>query len=136
MDEQKAAAIREFQEYLQRQVQLTGATVLAEEFSTDAMMISQATTSTAAQVAKRLGIKHLFCDPGQAERERLGIRTDQREGYWANQIERLNARRILFLCGDDHVVTFPAVLQQRGLQSSVLSEGWGMHLNPTRAGKR
>jgi len=130
VDPQKVAdAIREFQEYLRQQVKITGATVLAEEFSKDAMSKSRATNSTAKQVARELRIEHLFCDPTKAERERFGICSDdQREDYWARRLVPLKADRILFVCGDKHVVTFPAVLERHGLKSRVLSRGWGCNL--------
>ena len=114
--------------------------MLAEEFSADAMAISRATTSTAAQVARELGICHLFCDPGETQRDRLGIRKNDphgnrmRERIWCNGIARWRVRTVLFLCGDEHLVTFPALLRRRGFAARVLSEGWGAHLNGSRAG--
>lgn len=133
MDDQKAAAIIEFQEYLRQQVGVICATVLAEEFSDDAIAKSRATISTAAQVAKELGIKHLFCDPGTAERTRLAIdSSSQRENYWASKLAQQDGEQVLFLCGDDHVASFSTVLRQQGMHACVLSKGWGKHLNPTR----
>ena len=126
-----ATAIREFQGYLRQQIKLMGATVLAEEFSNDAMTKSGATILTAAQVALELRIRHLSCDPGKVHRRRLGIRNNDphgnrlREHVWATRLARLRARAVLFLCGDEHVDTFPTVLMHYGFKSRVLSQGWG-----------
>ena len=132
VDPQKvAAAIRDLQEYLRQQVEVTRATVLAEEFSKDALAKNRATMSSVAQVAQDLGIKHLFCDPGEAERERLGIDTcDKRENHWAARLAPFMGEDILFVCGDKHVATFPEVLKRHGMNSCVLSQGRGRDLIP------
>jgi len=124
-----ADAIHKFKEYLRVLIRETGAAVLAEEFSKQAIIKSQATGSSAEQVAQELGIGHLFCDPGTSEREELSIGTDaQREDYWAARLVPLAAEEIIFVCGDAHVATFPEVLERHGFQCCVASRGWGCNL--------
>ena len=133
IEAEKERAIREFQAYLHDQVQLTSATVLAEEFSEDAMSLSRASISTVEQTARGLGLRHLFCDPGKTERLQLGISTDlQRESYWLERLRPFETEEIIFVCGDDHVSTFSSILAHKGWKHEVLSKGWGKALNPTR----
>ncbi len=133
IEPEKEHAIREFQAYLRTQVRLTSATVLAEEFSEDAMALSSASISTVEEIARGLKLRHLFCDPGKAERLRLGISTDvQRESYWLERLRRFETEKIIFVCGDRHVATFSSILVHKGWKHEVLSKGWGRALNPNR----
>jgi hypothetical protein len=117
-----ADTIHRFQAYLRQQVENTGATVLAEEFSIEANKGDKATT--VGQVARNLEIEHLLCDPTEAERVQQCIcNVDQRETYWATQLAPWAAEEIIFVCGDTHIATFPTVLERQGFKSRVLSEG-------------
>jgi hypothetical protein len=133
VDAEEKKAIRDFQKYLGERTTALGASTLAEEFSEDAMRLGCASVATVQEVARKLGIRHLFCDPGKDERSRLGISSNaQREAYWEEKILPFRKEEIIFVCGDDHVAPFSAVLRQHGWKCDVLSEGWGKPLNPTR----
>ena len=134
MNNKKRVAIRAFQDYLREQIQATGAMLLAEEFSEDALRMSNASTATVKQVADEVCLPHLFCDPGPQERIQLQIvSTVEREGYWLKRLAPFRDCEVLFVCGDDHVSTFQQTLAAEGLASCILSTGWGKSLNPTRA---
>ena len=133
IEPKKETAIREFQRYLHNQVRLTGATMIAEEFSEDAITLSHASMSTVAEVAAELGLRHLFFDPGRAERLRRGISTAiQRECYWLEQLSPFRAEEIIFVCGDSHVTSFSSILAQNEWEHEILSEGWGRNLDLSR----
>jgi hypothetical protein len=130
----KEVAIREFQNYLREQIHTTGAMVLAEEFSDEALRINNVSTTTVKQVADEVCVQHLFCDLGRQERTQLQIVSlEEREDYWLKQLAPFRACEMLFVCGDDHVSTFQKKLTAEGLASCILSTGWGKYLNPTRA---
>jgi hypothetical protein len=110
-------------------IKITGARLLAEEFSDEAAARNKVAISTVGQLAQEMAIDHLYCDPGTAEREQLGTcDVDARENYWARKLLLANADRILFICGDKHIATIPAVLKRHGFQTAVLSKGWGCNL--------
>ena len=50
-----------------------GISVVAEEFSTEACEISDVDASVCHQVASRMQLRHLYCDPISSERAKLGI---------------------------------------------------------------
>lgn len=133
MNPEKNHAITDFQSYLCEQARSLGATLLAEEFSADALQLNSVSISTVGQVAQELGVRHLFCDPGRAERNRLGISThDEREAYWLEQLRPFEEDEIIFVCGDDHISSFPNVLHLANWTCRVLTTGWGRALNPMR----
>ncbi|MDH4250670.1 MAG: hypothetical protein OEV27_05710, partial [Nitrospira sp.] len=134
MNNKKRVAIRAFQDYLREQIQATGAMLLAEEFSDDALRMNNASTATVKQVADEVCLPHLFCDPGRQERAQLQSSSSvRREGYWLEQLAPFQDCAVLFVCGEDHVSTFQQTLAAAGLAFCILSTGWGKCLNPTRA---
>ena len=62
-----------FISYLENMIKEHKASLIAEEFSEEALQKSNATISAAKCVANKLNIKHLFCDPNTKEREIIGI---------------------------------------------------------------
>jgi len=65
-----------FKRYLSSFCQTEAIDLIAEELNEWEIERSKpqgATSSVARDVASRLGIKHLFCDPDEADRKRLGI---------------------------------------------------------------
>ena len=133
MSPEKECAITDFQHYLREQVQFLGATLLAEEFSAGALELNGVSVSTVGQVAQKIGLRHLLCDPGRAERKSFGISTNaEREAYWLQQLRPFKEDEIIFVCGDDHISTFSKVLNSANWSCRVLSTGWGKTLNPMR----
>jgi hypothetical protein len=100
--------------------------MLAEEFSEEALSRSNAMACTVRDAARRLQVSHLLCDPDSQERGRLGVTTDDlREQVWLNRLLAAGAERVLFVCGDDHLDTFPARLRDAGHCAEELSRGHG-----------
>jgi hypothetical protein len=89
------------------------------------------TISLCKEVAKELGITHIFCDPSKAEREALNIPEiddcpitwSPRENEWLN---RLNGARfpILFVCGANHVDSFSKKCDDKGFAVTVIERDW------------
>jgi hypothetical protein len=100
--------------------------LVAEEFSQALVHTNKAEASTVQEVAARSSIDHLFCDPDAPERETRGIATSaQREAQWLERLRGSAHRCILFVCGDDHVISFQQLLSQNGFAAEALSQGWG-----------
>ena len=108
------------------------AKVLAEESNEDVLSKFSATQSVASTVASEIGIKHLFCEPSIAERQRLGITTtgspadfEKREQYWLGRLKRIEEAPILFVLGADHVASFSELAKTSGLPVEVAEEYYG-----------
>lgn len=130
----KVAAIKEFSQYLETMIAEKKISIIAEEFSHDALSMSCATISTAHAVANLVGAVHKFCDPDKREREDHNITTkDQREEFWLQGLVGLFNKNILFLCGDCHLETFQEKLHGHGVPAEILSRGWGANLIPDGA---
>ena len=118
----------EFEEYLAEKCGCLQIDLLAEEFSEEALRGSNSTRSTGRNVANDRGISHRFCDPSKEERENLGIASDdheQRMRLWLECILTTHSKRVLFLCGDNHVQNFSGLLTDAGHRVETLSQGWG-----------
>jgi len=128
----KEKAIAKFQRYVCEKVENLQITLLAEEFSVDAVKGNDVSISTLGEVAEQEGIQHLFCDPGMAERKRLGIShgiesSAEREAYWLEQLDRFRTESVIFVCGDSHVDSFLERLRSSGISSQILSAGGAMN---------
>jgi hypothetical protein len=118
--------IKTFKLYLKNQAADLNVDLLAEEFNEELVAKNSATKSTVRDAANQSGCRHLFCDPNRAERKEKRIDSnDQREMFWLERITASNARRVLFVCGNDHVNTFTEKLRNEGFDVSVLTCGWG-----------
>jgi hypothetical protein len=121
------ATVEQFERYLHEAVLSLRATAIAEELSKRSVEERQGGASVAKQVADRLGLRHLFCDPDRSEREALGISTSRdREELWASRLEPLspNDASIIFLCGAKHSDSFKMTLEHRGLHVRVHCDDW------------
>ena len=118
--------IKQFEDYL---VELTvehGASLIAEEFNEEALDRSIATDCTARDAAQRANRAHLFCEPPSVWRNgRSDALSADREMYWLECLKISNAKRIIFLCGNDHLVTFQRLLVEAGYVAIVESKNWG-----------
>lgn len=125
----KLSAIKVFSEYLEKIAQDFDVTVIAEEFSEESLRINHVPMSTAQIVAKRINLKHLFCDPNREERKALGISNDDdRERIWVERLRDVINETILFICGDRHLVSFKDKLLSEGVAIEIISQGWGAEL--------
>jgi len=124
---------------------------IAEEMSLEALMEKDAAESICKRVADRRRLRHEYCDPDRETRSRLGIPTDsnlikalgqlqgwteaeidrkvreafsQREQYWLERLLELDSWPVLFVCGADHVGTFPEKVKTIGRTVSVLHRDW------------
>lgn len=124
-------AIDEFSIFLQSKATMLRVTVFAEELNEDSLKGSRASKSIVREIAKQLGLKHLFCDPTRAQRKELGIDEDidLRENYWLSRLEDYRAEKnILFVCGSGHLETFRKKLSEKGYEVKVLPEQFGIGL--------
>jgi hypothetical protein len=93
------ATVERFERYLHDAALSLRATAIAEEMSKRSVEERQGGASVAKQVADRLGLRHLFCDPDRNEREALAVSTSRdREDLWASRLESLspNETSIIF----------------------------------------
>jgi len=66
--------LNRFRDFLGETVKKYGIRMLAEEFHREYLRdVYYSSEAIAESVAVSLGVEHRFCDPGSAERERLGI---------------------------------------------------------------
>jgi hypothetical protein len=105
-------------------------TLIAEEFNEDVIKRNHATSVTAKEVAKQLGIDHRFSDPTVQQRKDLGIGKDldRREEFWIRSLKDDLNRDIIFICGADHLDTFHKKLTANGLEVEILPEQFGVGL--------
>lgn len=122
---------------------------VAEEMSVEAVRQGRQPESVCRQVATTLGLPHIYCDPDSKTRETLGIRQEadlhmdvfyerlspdelhkairaehaKRERIWLDQIRRLDAWPVLFVCGAKHVVPFCALVKREGLSCETVAGG-------------
>jgi hypothetical protein len=129
-----AATVERFEQYLQTIAGSLRATVIAEELSQHCVEQRQGGESVAKRVAGRLGLRHLFCDADQDERDAHGISTaPERERFWASRIQPIlpNNTSLIFVCGADHSHSFKTVLEGLDLCARVYCDDWT--LRPDRA---
>ena len=125
----KESAINEFSEYLERRAKELKVAVIAEEFSDEALKINNVPMSTAQMVAQRLGLKHMLCDPNREERKARGIyNDDEREIIWIERLSDAIDETILFICGDSHLESLKDKLMSCGVETEIISQGWGTEL--------
>lgn len=120
------AKLQEFSEYLNHICSKNEITLIAEEFSEEALQKSNALDSVARQVSAKSGVQHLFCDPTTQERQASGILThSQREHFWLDRLALTCHDKIIFICGRDHLQSFIAKLRKAGHDPTILLSGWG-----------
>lgn len=130
---EREKAISDFCHFLEATAKEFRISLMAEEFNEDALEMSLATKSTVQQIAERLGLKHKYCDPTKNTRTQLGLHNDRdlREEYWLSCLnDYVEAERILFVCGAEHLGTFHQKLTLKGLPAMKLPETFGIGLPP------
>ena len=121
-----------FPTFLKRVARKVGATVIAEESSEEVLNKFQSKKSIPCTVASEMDIKHMFCDPSNAERKQLGIKSigkpedfEKREDFWLKKLVTLKGERILFILGADHVQSFLERAKNAGFCVNVAEEYYG-----------
>lgn len=135
MTNAKEKVITKFEKYVTEKVDSLNISVLAEEFSLDAVQLNGVPQSILGELAVTKSLTHLFCDPSIQERKRLDIPKGiegfaEREGYWLEKIKPFRTKSMIFVCGDSHVESFLERLSSSGVSAQILSKGWGKELNP------
>lgn len=145
---------RAFDKYLSDLCISVGVDLIAEELNEEGIARWRANGSVARTVALRLSIKHLFCDPNQQDRERLGLLTERdaaaklgygrtwtsaqdatvtaeaqrtwpdRERFWLQRLRHVQFDRCAFILGAAHVDTFGALLSAAGYCVVVVNREW------------
>ncbi len=142
-----------FQRFLAEACFQYGIQTVAEEMNEQALEEVARKESIPQQVANDLSLKHRFCDPNRAQRAHLGIQTDnqievdrfcdptisqdevarrkreslmRRELYWLDRLRTVPESEwpILFICGADHVKSFPTILEERGVIVEHIADDW------------
>jgi hypothetical protein len=91
--------------------------IVAEEFSDAAKKLWNVRESVLELVAKAKGREHRFCDPTPIEKKKYGIEesdNDKRRQFWLSRIQDCKSRNVLFVCGDEHIEAFTAMLNADG----------------------
>lgn len=126
------------------------AQALAEEMSKDALKLQDRTESSVALLAKRLGLRHVYCDPSEDEQRKMGLRVERnalglarfdgwtqsridegiatehrlREQFWYQRLLDRGAWPYVFVCGSEHVLPFRALLLSKGVSIILVAERW------------
>ncbi len=145
---------RRFRSVVESAIQSIHPCLLAEEDHPD-FLSEYGADSILKSIADSLGsrIGHRFVDPGRAEREELGYRSQRRiseicpswpngyvvaraheiahhfrkrEGFWLQKLEDSLENDILFVCGWGHVESFRGLLTSKGVASSILARAIGI----------
>jgi hypothetical protein len=113
-----------------------------------------AIASNVQRLALGLGIAHVFCDPDSNQRKALGIPSTReikeqlgmgtfldsratslleqeqrkywtiREKYWLDCMDSRLEKKVLFVCGADHVERFEDLAARQGIHVEVLVKNW------------
>jgi hypothetical protein len=141
----------EFADFLLRTIQDGSVVAIAEENNLEALAEHSRDMSVPERIAAELGIPHRHCDPNHQTRAELGIRQEnsirvqyfpkkvsetevlnelntsdrKREEYWLQQLLALNSWPVLFICGANHVDPFLKLIENNGIQTSLIASDWG-----------
>lgn len=131
MTPERESATRVFCTFLKLKATSLNISMFAEELNEDALCRSRASIAIVRDVANRLGLKHLYCDPNCRERKELGSNNDldRREQFWLSRLEpHLDSETILFVCGAGHLESFQKKLFDKGVKAEILPEQYGVGL--------
>ena len=132
----KKAQLDQFKDFLKEQIRHLGVSLLAEEMSEDALEqfphpALPPKQSVPFQVARELNKDQAYCDADAATQKEMGISENnttednrKRESYWLKRLEELNKFPCLFVVGEDHAASFPALLNESGLQAVLVAREW------------
>jgi hypothetical protein len=98
--------------------------IIAEEMSEE--VLGSTLISLCKDVATKLGISHVFCDPNREERKALPTSMtefDARELEWLNRLNQYEFP-VLFVCGAKHVCSFTKKCSDSGISVKILEKDW------------
>jgi hypothetical protein len=139
-----------FSEFLRGAALQHRVSCIAEELNAQNLSEARKPKSTVQVVAENLDLPHVFCEPDRRERAALGIVGEneirilalidnrpeeyvtsalaeqfrKRESAWLQHVQKLGAWPVLFVCGADHVGSFPKLLAEAGLSCELLHPNW------------
>jgi hypothetical protein len=146
---------KKFYCYLSEQVVKLRPDLIAEELSEDALSRFKATDSVARHVLQEAGCRHAFVDPGQKERDDLGIKGwndivrdfgygpalrkeesaqveqielrhwEKREQYWLQQLRDIGFRTCIMVIGAKHIERFSNLLLEANINAEILVRDYG-----------
>jgi len=149
-----AKASNKFKPYLNDLCLKEHPDLLAEELNEDAIKKWTTEDSVARKIARRLNVRHLFCDPDVEERRALGIKSfneiardlgyepgltreqiatvemiekehwGKREKFWLAKLTEKQFDKSIFLLGANHVDRFNTLLIANSYQSSIVERDW------------
>lgn len=132
--QKKKKEIDDFKQYICKNIHQYNISVLAEELNETCLL--DGTESNLKSVADEVGKKHLFCEPTLEIKNELGIdNKKKREKYWLKMISPYSCQNIIFVCGMEHLVTFPNLLKKNNLNVKILKSGWGVKLHKSLLNK-
>jgi hypothetical protein len=138
----------QFRVFLKEKVHKHGIRSIAEEMSVEALHKYPhpdlaSGESLPLQLANELNLAHKYCcPPDRATRDRLGLSPagmpntpddiKKREAYWLEKLKELNSFPCLFILGSDHADSFPPLLVESQLATTLVIKEW----KPTTAAVR
>lgn len=139
---------KSFVDYISKKILELNIKILAEEYSEDACIIADVKQSTIQSLAIQYQLLHRYVDPGNIDREKLGIKSNQeilnsidpsnydnlaeirdkelkkdfpkREGFWLERLADLTGSNIIFVCGSKHLESFSNLLTSNNIPNSIL----------------
>jgi hypothetical protein len=127
----KKSAVSKFRERLRYLVESHSINVIAEEFSVEALRISNASLSVCQEIAQQNGICHVFCDPTSDERSEHGIYKHddaKREMFWLQRLQPCIGKKVLFICGSNHTESFCRMIRANQVDARIDEIYWGEDL--------
>ena len=141
---------QQFAAYISATVSANGVAALAEENNIAALVEANASQSTIEVIARKLRLKHRYCDPDMKVRAKLGILQENqirisafpeqiseaevqrrleeslraREVYWLSELVEFNSWPVLFVCGANHSLPFLNLLQRKDFNAELLARDW------------
>jgi len=128
--------LEQFRNFLAQSVQLHDIRSIAEEMNTQELEKYghpdlPSGESIPFQVARKLNLRHKYCDPDKQTRQQLGIvnnynynNDDKREVYLLQQLKELDAFPCLLVLGATEIYTFCDRLKESGFEPILLDKDW------------
>ena len=131
-----------FENYLNDAIDRLEPQVVGEEYGLkqlqSKLVVDDQAYLVAEKVCRTRGVKYVFCDPDQSERDELYAAhgtteaEDAKNGFpireqeWLKRIGKLlPTDSIIFICGADHVPSFHLKLNASNLDASIICEDFG-----------
>lgn len=123
---------KDFPLYLSQVARNFHAEVIADESNQEVLEKFSATKSVVLNVAKELGVKHVFCEPSVEERKQLRITGtgnpqdyEKREKCWLKKLTPYKNLPILFVVGAKHIESFSKLASKEGMSIHVAEGFYG-----------